>query len=65
LSEVLPKKRRPSEVSAPPTGSPGAIGRHDFDLKIDVGFVSRVSVVTHNLHVRALSARVPIFQLAK
>jgi len=24
------KKRRRTEVSAPPIGSPGAIGRHDF-----------------------------------
>jgi hypothetical protein len=33
LSEALPKKRRRTEVSAPPIGSSGAIGRHDFNLK--------------------------------
>jgi hypothetical protein len=37
LARELPKKRRPTEVSALIIGSGGAIGRHNSDLKVDIG----------------------------
>jgi len=41
------------------------IGRHDFDLKNNVGFVIAGAVGSRNLQVRGLSARVPIFSVTK
>jgi hypothetical protein len=38
LLEELPKNGDVPKSPLPLIGSPGAIGRHDFDLKIDVGF---------------------------
>jgi hypothetical protein len=37
LARELPKKRRPTEVSALIIGSAGAIGWHNSDLKVDIG----------------------------
>jgi hypothetical protein len=62
LVRELPKKRRRTEVSVSLQWQPWCRRRAYFDLKIDIGFVSRGAVVSRNLHVRALSARVPTFK---
>jgi hypothetical protein len=65
LLEELPKNGDVPKSPLPLIGSPGAIGRHDFDLENRRWLRIVGAVGTHNLHVRALSARLPIFQITK
>ena len=54
LARELPKKRRPTEVSAFIIGSAGAIGWHNPNLKVDSGLHCGCQWHTHGGDVRPL-----------